>query len=70
MAALDDALALSQTWDVPHASAVVVTADGTAAASAGDLQRAKKYVSCSPGVRISARAVSREQNAYGPPRLL
>ena len=73
MAALDDALALSQTWDVPHASAVVVTADGTAAAAAGDQDRVYRLASVTKLLSAYAALVAVEEGALaldqpaGPP---
>lgn len=73
MAALDDALALSQTWDVPHASAVVVTADGSAPASAGDQDRVYRLASVTKLLSAYAVLVAVEEGALaldqpaGPP---
>lgn len=73
MGALDDALALSQTWDVPHASAVVVTADGTSAASVGDQDHVYRLASVTKLLSAYAVLVAVEEGALsldqpaGPP---
>lgn len=73
MPALEDALALSQTWGVPHASAVVVTADGTTAASAGDQDRLYRLASVTKLLSAYATLVAVEEGALaldqpaGPP---
>ncbi|MCM3695758.1 serine hydrolase domain-containing protein [Microbacterium oleivorans] len=73
MGALEDALALSQTWDVPHASAVVVTADGTSAASAGDQDLVYRLASVTKLLSAYATLVAVEEGALsfdqpaGPP---
>lgn len=73
MTALDDAVAVSQSWDVPHASVAVVTADGRVAASAGDQDRTYRLASVTKLLSAYAALVAVEEGALaldqpaGPP---
>ncbi|MDT3344663.1 serine hydrolase domain-containing protein [Microbacterium aquilitoris] len=73
MTALDEAVAASQDWDVPHASVAVVTADGAIAASAGDQDRVYRLASITKLLSAYAALVAVEEGALaldqpaGPP---
>ncbi|TDL44222.1 serine hydrolase domain-containing protein [Microbacterium oleivorans] len=73
MTALDDAVAVSRGWDVPHASVAVVAADGRTAASAGDQDRVYRLASVTKLLSAYAALVAVEEGALsldqpaGPP---
>lgn len=63
MAGLDEAVAQSQAWDVPHASVAVVTAEGVVAATAGDQQRVYRLASVTKLLSAYAVLVAVEEGA-------
>ncbi|WP_060915720.1 serine hydrolase domain-containing protein [Microbacterium oleivorans] len=73
MSTLAEALAASQDWGVPHASAAVITADGRVAASTGDQDHVYRLASVTKLLSAYAALVAVEEGALaldqpaGPP---
>jgi len=64
MTALDDAVARISTWPVDHAAAAVIRADGSLAASHGDLERPFRLASVTKPLAAYAALIAVEEGVF------